>query len=127
MRRTAREYHDRDRGRVLPWREIPAPARPSVSQVKPNRKRVTPPRAKQKWVPGVNHPWRAAVRREVQKRDAAIIDLASAWPLYRFALRAPQGFTPGKVNDEQTTNDGHSTEKRGRFYRGKEGDILNEA
>jgi transposase len=76
------------RGRGLPCREIPAPTRPSVSEVKPTRKRerVTPPRAKQNWVPPANHPWREAVRREVQKRalngaaDAAIIDLASAAP-----------------------------------------------
>ena len=37
---------------------------------------------------------------------AGVIDLA-----LRFALRAPQGFGPGKVNDEQTRDDEHSTEK----------------
>ncbi len=58
------------RGRALPWQEIPAPAKPSVGQVKPTveRTNLSSPRAKGKRVPAVDHPWREAVRRAVQKR-----------------------------------------------------------
>jgi Helix-turn-helix domain len=56
------------RGRALGWREIPAPAPSSVSEVQPTREHITPPGAKQKWVPPKNHPWREAVRRAMQKR-----------------------------------------------------------
>jgi transposase len=56
------------RGRALPWREISAPARPSVSEVKPALERAPERRAKRKWVPPAEHPWRQAIRREVQKR-----------------------------------------------------------
>jgi Helix-turn-helix domain len=53
-------------GRAQRWREIPAPARPSVCEEKPER--ATELRAKRKWVPPAEHPWREAVRRAVQKR-----------------------------------------------------------
>jgi hypothetical protein len=98
------------RGRALPWREIPAPRRPSRSEVKPTRERVTSP-PKQKWVPPANHPWREAVRREMQKRASNGAGVATRPSLTlpplrpeRFALRAPQGFAPGKVDDEPTRN-----------------------
>ncbi|MGA8233162.1 MAG: hypothetical protein WB795_16935, partial [Candidatus Acidiferrales bacterium] len=74
------------RGRPQRMQEIPAPARPGVSEVKPAWPPGTEPGAKPRWVPPTEHPWREAVRREVQKRalngaaDAAIIDLASAAP-----------------------------------------------
>jgi transposase len=63
--RIAIEY----RGRALPCREIPAPTRPNVVEVKPVGKHPTEQRAKQKWVPPANHPWREAVRREMKKRE----------------------------------------------------------
>jgi hypothetical protein len=56
------------RGRALPWREISAPARSSVSEVKPALERASKRGAKRKWVPPADHPWRQAVHREVQKR-----------------------------------------------------------
>ena len=73
--RMAIEY----RGRALPWQEIPAPAKPSVPEVKPAVERATapsPPRAKRKWVPPADHPWRQAARRGAQKqasKEAAVM------------------------------------------------------
>jgi transposase len=60
------------RGRALPWREIPAPARPSVLDAAAAREAKPVPvcSAKRKWVPPANHPWRQMIRREVQKRAA---------------------------------------------------------
>src|SRR5256712_2779602 len=60
--RIAIEY----RGRALRWQEIPAPAKPSVRAVEPALERTTTaslPRAKRKWVPPADHPWREAGRR----------------------------------------------------------------
>jgi len=75
------------RGRTLPWEEIPAPAKPSVLGAKPVVQRAREPsplRAKRKWVPPVDHPWRQAARREAQKRalnGAAVAPRPSlAWP-----------------------------------------------
>jgi len=59
------------RGRALRWQEIPAPAKPSVGEGKPAVERTTPaslPRAKRKWVPPADHPWREAARREAQRK-----------------------------------------------------------
>jgi transposase len=59
------------RGRAVPWREIPAPAKPSGSEAKPATRRAsepTPPSAKRKWVPPANHPWRQAARRATERR-----------------------------------------------------------
>ncbi len=59
------------RGRAVPWREIPAPRRPNLPEAKPVIERPavpTPARAKRKWVPPPNHPWRQAARREVERR-----------------------------------------------------------
>ncbi len=59
------------RGRAVPWREIPAPSRPSLPQAKPVIERPavpTPAMAKRKWVPPPHHPWRQAARREVEER-----------------------------------------------------------
>jgi hypothetical protein len=59
------------RGRAVPWRQIPAPARRSLPEARPaiERARVpTPPIAKQKWVPPTDHPWRQAARREAARR-----------------------------------------------------------
>jgi len=65
------------RGRALPWREIPAPVRPSGPEPEATVKRaVAPsrPTVRRKWVPPANHPWRQAARREAQqcasKREA---------------------------------------------------------
>ena len=56
------------RGRVLRCREIPAPTRPNEYEVKPVGERHTEQQARRKWVPSADHPWREAVRREMQKR-----------------------------------------------------------
>jgi hypothetical protein len=59
------------RGRAVPWREIPVPARPSVPPARPALERATlptPPLAKRKWVPAADHPWRQAARREAERR-----------------------------------------------------------
>ena len=58
------------RGRALRWQEISAPLRPVVSEAGPLVKQATASRAKSKWVPPANHPWREAVRRVMQKRVA---------------------------------------------------------
>jgi len=53
------------RGRTVGWREIAAPTRPPVAE----RTRVpTPPRAKGKWVPPADHPWRQAARFGAERR-----------------------------------------------------------
>ena len=67
------------RGRAVPWREIPAPAGPSVPEARPTSERPTVSTAriaKRKWVPPADHPWRQAARREVEKRASG--DLAVA-------------------------------------------------
>jgi transposase len=59
------------RGHPVPWREIAAPTKPTIPQAQPalERARVpTPSRAKRKWVPPADHPWRQAIRREVDGR-----------------------------------------------------------
>ena len=65
------------RGRAVRWREIPAPARLAVQQ-----KRPTPARKlrKPKWVPAADHPWREAVRRQME-RNAAGMGKAGSWVL----------------------------------------------
>jgi len=68
------------RGHAVRWREIAAPARPRVAE----RSRVlTPPRAKRKWVPPADHPWRQAARREAERRTSAAVVAAtrSSWAL----------------------------------------------
>jgi transposase len=65
------------RGQTLRWKEIPAPT--------PRREeRAAGPR-KPKWVPPANHPWREAIRRDVEKRERQIsaraaLALSSAAP-----------------------------------------------
>ncbi len=60
------------RGRAVPWREIPAPARPSVPEARSAIERGTAltPAARRggKWVPPPDHPWRQAARREAERR-----------------------------------------------------------
>ncbi len=56
------------RGRALLWQEIPAPAKPRVPEAKPALERAAEPRVKRKCVPPADHPWRQAVRREVEQR-----------------------------------------------------------
>lgn len=59
------------RGRAVPWREIPAPARPTVPEARPMMKPATvptPPRVKRKWVPPADHPGRQAARRRAEKQ-----------------------------------------------------------
>jgi len=75
------------RGRAVPWREIPAPARPRVAEARPASERATVPApliAKRKWVPPVDHPWRQAVRRRMERRASGGTTVAPqpslAWP-----------------------------------------------
>jgi hypothetical protein len=59
------------RGHAVRWREIPAPVKASLPAARPGREPArlpTPPGAKRKWVPPVDHPWRQAARGAVQKR-----------------------------------------------------------
>jgi hypothetical protein len=61
------------RGRALEWREIPAPAKPSVLGVKramEGVRKLSPPTMKRKWVPGADHPWRQAARRAAEQKAA---------------------------------------------------------
>lgn len=58
------------RGRGLRYREIAAPARPKVCEVKPTGERPSEQQAKRKWIPPADHPWREAMRREMQRRGA---------------------------------------------------------
>jgi len=55
------------RGEALRWQEIPAPARPHILSVP--RERVLAESIKRKWTPPVNHPWREAARRGLEKRE----------------------------------------------------------
>ncbi len=65
------------RGRAVRWQEIPAPARPAV----PGRRSATVPKTgKRKWVPPVDHPWREAARRQME-RNAAGIARRRSWAL----------------------------------------------
>jgi len=74
------EYRDG----ALRWREIPAPAKPIFQQAAERPTRPSPPRAQPKWVPPAEHPWRQAVRREMQKRASKLAAVAArpplAWP-----------------------------------------------
>ena len=68
------------RGHTVPWREIPAPAKPRVPEVRPalERARVaTPPIRKRKWVPPADHPWRQAARRGAERRASGGITVAT--------------------------------------------------
>ncbi len=66
--RMAIEY----RGRELCWKGIPAPTRPTLLETESRAERPTELvrlRAKSKWVPPANHPWRKAIHREIEKRQ----------------------------------------------------------
>ena len=53
------------RGQAVRWREIAAPTRSPAAE----RTRVpTPPRAKRRWMPPADHPWRQAARLEAERR-----------------------------------------------------------
>ena len=59
------------RGRAVPWREIPAPARPRVAEARPASEPAQAPTlriAKRKWVPPADHPWRQAARRGAERK-----------------------------------------------------------
>lgn len=67
------------RGRAVPWREIPAPTRPSIPEAKPTIERatmLTPPMAKRKWVPPPDHPWRQAAGRRAERQASGAITVA---------------------------------------------------
>src|SRR5262249_14091194 len=72
------------RGRSLRWQEIPAPAKPSGFEAVERAAKPGPATKKPKWVPPAQHPWRQAVRREMQKRAAKLAAVATqpslAWP-----------------------------------------------
>src|ERR1700733_10410724 len=57
------------RGRALPYREIPAPARPNEYAVKAVGEHQRRQQAQRKYVPAANHPWRGAILRAQQKRE----------------------------------------------------------
>jgi transposase len=70
------------RGQAVPWREIAAPTRPRVAE--PTYV-LTPPLAKpaswvgsRKWMPLADHPWRQAIRREVERRASAGATVATS-------------------------------------------------
>jgi len=63
------------RRRELPFREIPAPAKPQALITR-GRPCVPSTGKKRKWTPSASHPWNRAVRREMQKRAS----LAAAAP-----------------------------------------------
>jgi transposase len=65
------------RGRALPCREIPAPARPNAGEKKPAGKHPSEQRAKRKWVPPADHLCREAVRRTMQKRESKKVAIAA--------------------------------------------------
>ncbi len=68
------------RGRAVAWREIQAPARPSVPEARAaiERARVpTPPMGKRKWVPPADHPWRQAARRGAERRASGGMTVAT--------------------------------------------------
>jgi transposase len=59
------------RGRPVPWREIPAPAKPSIQEARTIGSKtasLSSGLVKRKWVPPADHPWRQAARREVERR-----------------------------------------------------------
>ena len=96
------------RGQELRFQEIPAPAKTQVvkSAAIGARPCLPTPLKKRKWTPPATHPWKRAVRREMQKRAAKGALAAARAPLAcspalrpkRFALRAPQGCAPGQAN-----------------------------
>jgi len=96
------------RGRAVRWREIPAPSKPSVPEAKAaigGASALTPHRAKRKWVPPADHPWRQAAQRigeesvqQGQGRDAAVVSLAHDKNRYK---------KPKKEQKTRTTKRGH--------------------
>jgi transposase len=75
------------RGRALRWQEIAAPRQPSETARQSTGKSTSvakPAPQPRKWVPPVNHPWREAARREVQRRarklEGRTARASSAWP-----------------------------------------------
>jgi hypothetical protein len=67
------------RGRALPWQEIPPPLRPTSEARAPRHAGAAPVarRAKRKWAPSADHPWRwAARRREIEKAVSAGLPLS---------------------------------------------------
>jgi hypothetical protein len=73
------------RGRALRWEEISAPAKPRVE----SERRSPLPVVRPKWVPPANHPWREAVRREVQQKALRESVRQPSLAGLRFALNAP--------------------------------------
>jgi len=69
------------RGRAVPWREIPAPTKPSFREAIPvgsGTSSPAPSPAKRKWAPPANHPWRRAIHREVTGRSSSEPGMAAA-------------------------------------------------
>jgi hypothetical protein len=72
------------RGQRVPWREIPAPVRPSQAEVERPRdgSQVSPPpRMKRKWVPSADHPWRRSIRRRADQGGPGELAVARRPPL----------------------------------------------
>jgi transposase len=79
------------RGRALPWQEIPAPLPPSgleATSLGPGAVYPAPRRAKPKWVPAADHPWRLAARRAAERK------LGGGRPLARAPLLALPSASP---------------------------------
>ncbi len=64
------------RGHRVPWREIPAPARPRIAEVQRSRERPRVSTAqvlRRKWTPPADHPWRKSILGGVERRGAGEI------------------------------------------------------
>ena len=68
-------------GRAVRWREIPAPARPTLPR--PREAAEVPARAisKEKWRPSADHPWRQSIRREVTRSSSGEAGTTARWSL----------------------------------------------
>jgi hypothetical protein len=65
------------RGRALRWQEIPPPRRPTSEKARAPRHAGAAPgprRAKRKWTPPADHPWRWAARRAAEQPAAEKLD-----------------------------------------------------
>jgi Helix-turn-helix domain len=73
------------RGHAVRWREIAAPVPPRVAEARPasEQARATPRRARRKWVPPPDHPWRQGARRGVERKGfegSKVVPRSLAWP-----------------------------------------------
>jgi hypothetical protein len=85
------------RGRALRWQEIPPPARPRGEKARAAGHlgvAQAPRRAKRKWAPPADHPWRwAARRREIEKAVSAGLPLSPP-PSLALPCASPEALRP---------------------------------